>query len=102
VSHVRFPRAAVAVAAASSGLSADTCRREAPRSASPALVLWASTALVVRDGGRLVAVRRSESLDVEVGWIAPGGSNLRWRSASEVLSDAEAKRWLKAARFSRV
>lgn len=101
MSHVRFPRAAVAVAAASPIRSADTPRREAPRSASPALVLWASTALVVKDGSRLVAVRRSESLVVEVGWIAPGASNLRWRSASEVLSDAEERRWLRIARFSK-
>ena len=101
MSHIRFPRAAVAVAADSTGRSAIKPIVEAAKSAAPHRVLWASAALVVRDGGRLVAVRRTASHEAEVGWIAPGSANLRWRAASEVLSDAEARRWLKMARFSK-
>lgn len=101
MSHIRFPRAAVAIAADSTGRSAIKPHLDATKGTAPHLVLWASAALVVRDGGRLVAVRRTASHEAEVACIGPGSAHIRWRSASEVLSDAEAKRWLKMARFSK-
>ncbi len=101
MSHVRFPRAAVAAVVASTGRSAITTRREAPGSSAPPLVLWASAALVVRNGGRLVGVRRTRSLDVEVAWIGPGSTTITWRPASEVLSETEAKHWLQRVRFTK-
>lgn len=101
MSHVRFPRAAVAAAVASTGRSAITPRCEAPRSSAPPLVLWASSALVVRHGGRLVGVRRTQLRDVEVAWIGSGSTTITWRPASEVLSKTEAKHWLQRARFTK-
>lgn len=101
MSHIRFPRASVAAAGASTGRSVTTLRREAPKSSAPPLVLWASAALVVRDGGRLVGVRRTQSLDIEVAWIGPGSTTIAWRPASEVVDETEAKHWLQRARFTK-
>lgn len=97
--YVRYPRAAVATAP---GKPATPVRQRfdsqdfrAPQ------VLWASLALPVRNGGRLVGVRRQGSSEVEVAWLEPGRAGIQWVPARLLLTDEEARRWLKLARFSR-
>ena len=98
--HVRYPRAAVAVSAAGQPATYPRQKYEAQAS-TPPLVLWASLALPVRHGGRLVGVRRHSSSEVEVAWLEPGSTGVQWVSARLVLTDEEARRWLQVARFSR-
>lgn len=100
MNFVRYPRAAVAVSA--SGKSANTHPRKTDslHAAAP-LVLWASVVQPVRDGGRLVGVRRHNPFEVEVAWIGPGRTAIQWVPAHLMLSDYEAQSWLKVARFSR-
>lgn len=98
--HVRYPRAAVAVGAAGQPIPHPRQKYEAQAS-TPPLVLWASLALRVRDGGRLVGVRRHSSSEVEVALLEPGRTSIQWVPASLVLTDFEARHWLKVARFSR-
>lgn len=100
MSHVRYPRAAVAVGAAGQPAKHPRQKYEA-QAPTPPLVLWASLALPVRHGGRLVGVRRQSSSDVEVAWLEPGSTVVRWVPARLVLTDEEARHWLQVARFSR-
>lgn len=100
MNHARYPRAAVAVG--TPGKPANTPRQkfDLHESAAPQ-VLWASVSLPVRNGGRLVGVRRHRSAEVEVAWLEHGRAGLQWVPARLVLTDEEARRWLKVARFSR-
>lgn len=98
--HVRYPRAAIAVG--TGGKPAQTTPRNLDQQAATApLVLWASTALPVRVGGRLVGLRRNKNSEVEVAWVAPGSPGIQWVLASLVLMDQEARHWRKIARFYR-
>jgi hypothetical protein len=98
--HVRYPRAAVAVAAP--GKPIVSIRREFdPQDSRTPLVLWASLAYRLGDGGRLVGVRRRGSQEVEVARMAPGRTAIEWVPAHLALTDQEARRWLKVARFTR-
>ncbi len=97
--YVRYPRAAVAVAPDKLGNTAH--QRFEPQGARAPQVLWASLALPVRNGGRLVGVRRQGSSEVEVAWLEPGRAGIQWVPARLLLTDEEARRWLKLARFSR-
>ncbi len=100
MNHVRYPRAAVAVGTL--GKPANTPRQKFDLQDSTApQVLWASLALPVRNGGRLVGVRRQSSAEVEVAWLEPGCAGIQWVPARLVLTDEEARHWLKVARFSR-
>jgi len=100
MNFVRYPRAAVAVSA--TGKPAKTPpQKDNPLNAAAPLVLWASVAHHVRDGGRLVGVRRHSSFEVEVAWIGPGRTGIQWVPARPMLTDHEAQRWLKVARFTR-
>ena len=102
MSYVRYPRAAVAVAAAHSD---QRSRNPLPRTSPPAsaapVVLWASHALPVPGGGRLVGVRRISSTEVEVGRLAPGDVRVQWVPAELLLTEQAARQWLARARFSR-
>lgn len=98
--YVRYPRAAVATGT-SSNPPAPSRRKDDLRATTAPLVLWASLALPVRHGGRLVGVRRCSPSKVEVAWIGPGLSDIQWIPASSLLTDQEARQWLKLARFSR-
>lgn len=101
MSHVRYPRAAVAVATSiSDQRSRNPLSRTRPESAAP-VVLWASHALPVPSGGRLVGVRRLSSTEVEVGLLEPGSSRVQWVTAESLLTEQAARRWLVRARFSR-
>lgn len=98
--YVRYPRAAITVTAA--GRQANTPpRKRNPQDSTAPQVLWASLALPTRNGGRLVGVRRQSSAEVEVAWLEPGRAGIQWVPARLVLTDEEARRWLKVARFSR-
>ncbi len=98
--YVRFPRAAVAVAIA--GKPANTPRKVFDSQDSQTqLVLWASSALRLRDGSRLVGVRRSGSDEVEVARMGPGRTALEWVPAHLALTEQEARHWLTVARFTR-
>lgn len=99
MNHVRYPRAAVAVAAP--GSSTTTPRNPERLSSNPPTVLWASVPWYARDGGRVVAVRCTHSSEVQVAWVGPEKGALQWRPASDVLSDAEAQRWLQRAHFTK-
>lgn len=100
MNHVRYPRAAVAVG--TPGKPANTPRRDFDSQDSQTLlVLWASLALRLRDGGRLVGVRRRGSQEVEVARMGPVHTVIEWVPAHLVLTDQEARHWLKVARFSR-
>lgn len=102
MSHVRYPRAAVAVA---TGTSDQRSRNPLPRTSPPAsvapVVLWASHALPVPGGGWLVGVRRLSSTEVEVGLLEPGDARVKWIAAHILLTEQAARRWLARARFSR-
>lgn len=102
MSYVRYPRAAVAVAKSTSDERCNTPlpRTSPPASASPA-VLWASHALPVPGGGRLVGVRRLSSTEVEVGRLEPGATRVEWIPAELLLTEQVARLWLARARFSR-
>lgn len=98
--HIRYPRAAVATG------NPDKRGKHALPSTSPAasvapVVLWASHAHPVHDGGRLVGVRRLSSSEIEVAWVEPGHAHVQWVSAALMLNVYEARRWLARARFSR-
>lgn len=96
--HVRYPRAAVAAA----GQPAPHPRQKYEAQAStPPLVLWASVAMRLGDGARLVGVRRRGAQEVEVARMGPGHIAIEWVPARLALTDQEARHWLKAARFSR-
>lgn len=100
MNHVRYHRAAVAVGAA--GRPAATPRQKFDlQESTPLLVLWASMALRLGDGARLVGVRRRGAQEVEVARMGPGHTAIEWVPAHLALTDQEARHWLKAARFSR-
>lgn len=98
--HVRYPRAAVATGT-SSNSPTPFRRKDDLRATTAPLVLWESLALPIRNGGRLVGVRRRSPSEVEVAWIGPGLGDIQWMPASSLLTDKEARQWLKVARFSR-
>lgn len=98
--YVRYPRAAVAVV--NSGKAVNTPRQDFDsQQGSPTRVVWASLAWRLGDGSRLVGVRRRGSDEVEVARMEPGCTAIEWVPARLVLADEEARRWVKAARFSR-
>lgn len=100
MNHVRYPRAAVAVGTL--GKPANTSRQKFDLQESTApQVLWASLALRLCDGCRLVGVRRRGAQEVEVARMGPGHTAIEWVPARLALTDQEARHWLKAARFSR-
>lgn len=102
MSYVRYPRAAVAVATGSSDQRSKNPRQRThpPESDTP-VVLWASHALPVPGGGRLVGVRRLSSSEIEVGRLKPGATRVEWVPAESLLTEQDARRWLARARFSR-
>lgn len=95
-----YPRAAVA---AGPFEKAPVPRRLSPAasSAQAPLVLWASSAFPCRDGGRLVGVRRQNATEVEVAWTRPGSAAVEWLPARLMLTEEDARKWLRVARFSR-
>lgn len=101
MSHIRFPRAAVALDTV--GRRTDDPRPDLHPPQSPApLVLWASHALPVGNGGRVLGVRRiPRSAAVEVAWMAAGDTRVQWVAAHLLLNEAQARRWMAKARFSR-
>lgn len=100
MNHVRYPRAAVAVGTL--GKPANTPRQKSEAQAStPPLVLWASFALRLGDGARLVGVRRRGAYEVEVARMGPGRTAIEWVPARLALTDLEVQHWLKVSRFSR-
>lgn len=102
MSHVRYPRAAVAVATSiADQRSRNPLSRTSPPESAAPVVLWASHALPVPSGGRLVGVRRLSSTEVEVGLLEPGSSRVQWVTAESLLTEQAARRWLARARFSR-
>ena len=101
MSHVRYPRAAVASGIAAKSPSASLRQKYEPGTSPAPLVLWASHPLRVRDGGRLIGVRRLSQSEAEVALIAPGNLGVQWFPASLFLTEQAAQRWLMVARFSR-
>lgn len=102
MSYVRYPRAAVAVATSTSDQrNRNPLPRTSPPTSAAPVVLWASHALPVPGGGRLVGVRRISSTEVEVGRLAPGDARVEWVAAELLLTEHAARRWLARARFSR-
>ena len=55
----------------------------------------------VRDGGRLVGVRGLGPSEIEVAVLEAGRTSVQWLPARLVLTEQEARHWLKVARFSR-
>lgn len=100
MSYVRYPRAAVATSTSNQRSKNPLPRTSPPTSAAP-VVLWASHALPVPGGGRLVGVRRISSTEVEVAFLQPGSGCVRWVAAESLLNEHAARRWLARARFSR-
>lgn len=98
--YIRYPHAAVAIGATEQPAK-PPFRQNQSRGASAPLVLWASQAYRARDGGRLVGVRRRGSFEVEVAWLGLDREAIDWVPATLVLTDQEARHWLKVARFSR-
>lgn len=98
--YVRYPRAAVAFAAPGKPAASTRRKFDPPDSQTP-LVLWASLAYLLGDGGRLVGVRRRGSQEVEVAKMSPGRTVIEWVPAHLALTDQEARHWLKVARFTR-
>lgn len=98
--YVRYPRAAAATATPRE-IVKTTRQSPEPQGSSAHQVLWASAAMPVRDGGRLVGVRRQGSSDVEVAWVERGRVCIQWVPARLLLTEEEARQWLKLARFSR-
>jgi hypothetical protein len=102
VNYVRYPRAAVAVAAAPSDQrSRNPLPKTSPPPSAAPVVLWASYALAVPGGGRLVGVRRVGSSEVEVALLEPGEVRIKWVPAHLLLTDSDVRRWVARARFSR-
>jgi hypothetical protein len=97
--HTRYPRAAVA--SGNSELRSNPPHRISPSAPAKPVVLWASRALSVQGGGRLVGVRRLSSTEVEVAWLGQGGTRVEWVPAELLLNEQKARRWLARARFSR-
>lgn len=100
MTHTRYPRAAVATGN-SDQRNGNPHPRITLRPTCAPVVLWASYALPVQSGGRLVGVRRLSSLDVEVAWVAPGHTRIQWIPVHILLTETDARRWLARARFSR-
>lgn len=101
--YVRYSRAAVASGVATKAAGKphpDSDERPQPE-LPESVVLWASVAFPVRDGGRVVGVRRRSTSDVAVGWLAPGSRSVQWVSAADLLTEEEARQWLRRARFTR-
>lgn len=98
--HTRYPRAAVATGNSEPRSNTSRQRTRPPESAAP-VVLWASHALPVPSGGRLVGVRRISSTEVDVAFLQPGSSCVRWVAAESLLNEQDARRWIARARFSR-
>lgn len=98
--HIRYPRAAVATGRSDSRTTSPLQKLRQPESGAP-VVLWASHAHPVHDGGRLVGVRRLSSAEIEVAWVEPGCTHVQWVSAPLMLTEYEARRWLARAKFSR-
>lgn len=97
--HTRYPRAAVA--SGKSEPRSNPRQRTSPHEAAAPVVLWASHALPVPGGGRLVGVRRLTSTEVEVALLEPRDARVQWVAAELLLTEQEARRWLARARFSR-
>lgn len=98
MSHIRYPRAAVAVCSPQPRFTPKTCLTE---TSTPSAVLWASIAMPAHAGGSVVGVRRRGESEVEVAWLVPGRTSIQWSPARQLLSEQDARRWLKTARFSR-
>ena len=97
--HIRTSRAAVAVTVGGTETTAFTSsshRREARR--PPSTTLWASRSLVVRQG-RLIGVRVDESR-VDVALVANGSNQMRWVDGEGVLTESQARVWLRTSRFT--
>lgn len=98
--HIRYPRAAVATGIPDQR-SIKPLQRDRPAEVAAPIVLWASHALPVPGGGRLVGIRRISSKEVEVAWLEPGDVRVQWMPAESLLTEHDARRWLARARFSR-
>lgn len=100
MTHIRYPRAAVATGRSESRTASPLQSLGQPDSGTP-VVLWASHAHTVHGKGRLVGVRRLSSSEIEVAWLEPGYTHVQWVSAALMLTECEARHWLARARFSR-
>jgi hypothetical protein len=94
--YLRTPRAATP-AAPDTEQQQHLPRQVPAATRQPVQTLWASHPLQVR-AGRLVAVRlRGEELQVAL----VTGDGRRWARADEVLTAAQAERWVQRSRFVR-
>jgi hypothetical protein len=93
--HIRYQHAAVDVTP-EQPQSVSSDRRPGP----PARVLWASRWLAVRSG-RLVGVRvHANALDAAL--ITHGAAGIRWVDAETVMTESQARLWLRTSRFRAV
>lgn len=100
MTHTRYPRAAVATGNPDPR-GRNPLPKTSPSAPSVPEVLWASHALAVPGGGRLVGVRRVSPTEVEVGRVEPWYDRIHWVVAESVLTERAARLWLARARFSR-
>lgn len=92
--HLRLPRAAVDITPADD-LPTFPIPQRAPVRAS---VLWASRGLEVRRG-RLLGVRiRGDELHVAL--VGHDTDSLRWVAPEGLLSESQARVWVRTARFA--
>jgi hypothetical protein len=98
--YFRYPSAAVAAGPSEKGPIPHRSRVASSSSKAP-MVLWASTAFPCKDGCRLVGVRRQNATEVEVAWTRPGSAAVEWLPARLMLTEEDARKWLRVARFSR-
>lgn len=98
--YVRYPRAAVATGNPAPRSNTPRQISRPPESAAP-VVLWASHALPIAGGGRLLGVRRLSSTEVEVALLERKDARVKWVAAELLLTESAAREWLARARFSR-
>jgi hypothetical protein len=94
--YIRTLHAAVAVAAPQAPAGASTQPAAPPRHSQ---TLWASRPAVVR-AGRLIGVRLTGS-ELLVAFVENAAPRLRWVRADSVLTERQAKDWVRSATFSR-
>lgn len=96
--HVRTTRTAVAVTVGSTEEVAYTSTSQRQSHRPPSTTLWASRALDVRQG-RLIGVRVSATR-VDVALVGHGNDGMRWIGAEGVLTESQARLWLRTSKFT--
>lgn len=96
--HVRTDRAAVAVTFGGSDTAEFASPLRPPPRRPPFVTLWASRALDLRLG-RLIGVRIGEHR-IDVALVAPGSDSMRWVDAEGVLTESQARLWLRTSTFT--